>query len=260
MQNEEAVAVESTSIKQVLLEFLFLCTAAAFVAFFAQNTPLMSALVGANIIARFILIRRKHDWVFFLTGFVFGGGNDLISMITRVYRYTPDALLPIPFWMLVLWGQIFLAFRQLFQLPVFQGPPFRGNPWRPDFRLITDVATFIALRIIIYNFVRHEPIPTIAFAAVVLVRLVIIPPKKRDWLLILTVVVLGLGYEAALIAFGLYIYDDPVFLGMPAWLMIYWLFMIPIFAKGIFDRIETTLSARDAAKYESLQAKGANNG
>ncbi|MBK5093950.1 MAG: hypothetical protein JJE48_10620, partial [Actinobacteria bacterium] len=86
MQNEEAVAVESTSIKQVLLEFLFLCTAAAFVAFFAQNTPLMSALVGANIIARFILIRRKHDWVFFLTGFVFGGGNDLISMITHVYR------------------------------------------------------------------------------------------------------------------------------------------------------------------------------
>jgi hypothetical protein len=260
MENEEAVVPESTTLKQVILEFIFLCAAAAFVAFFAQNTPLMSALIGVNIVARFILIRRKHDWVFFLIGFVLGGGNDLVSMLTKVYMYTPDALLPIPFWMLVLWGQIFVAFRQLFQLQVFQGPPVKGNPWRPDYRLIVDIATFIALRVIIYNFVRQEPVPTIAFAAVVILRIIILPPKKRDWLLIAVVVVLGLSYEAALIAFGLYVYYDPVFLGMPAWLMIYWAFMIPIFAKGIFDRIEMTLAAGDAARNGPLRTEEERNG
>jgi hypothetical protein len=162
MQNEEAVAVESTTIRQVVLEFVFLGVAAVFIAFFMKKTPLISALICVNIIARFILIGRKYDWVFFLIGFVLGGGNDLVSMLTHVYRYTPPQILhmPIPFWMLVFWGQILVAFRQLFQLPVFQGPPVKGNPWRIDFRLIADITTFIALRIIIYNFVRHEPAAT----------------------------------------------------------------------------------------------------
>jgi hypothetical protein len=246
MEDEKTVTVESTTINQVVFEFVFLGIAAVFIAFFMKKTPLISALIAVNIIARFILIGRKNDWVFFLIGFVFGGGNDLVSMLTHVYRYTPPQVLhmPIPFWMLLFWGHIFLAFRQLFQLPAFQGPPIKGNPWKIDSRLVADIATFIALRIIIYNFVRHEPIPTIAFAAIVLLRLVIIPPKKREWFLIAVVVVLGLSYEAVLIAIGLYVYNNPVFLGMPAWLMIYWAFMIPIFANEIFDRIETTLAAR----------------
>ena len=255
MQNEEAVTVESTTLKQVAFEFVFLGVAAVFIAFFMKKTPLISALICVNIIARFILIGRKYDWVFFLIGFALGGGNDLSSMLTHVYRYTPPQILhmPIPFWMLVFWGHIFVAFRQLFQLPVFQGPTIEGNPWRIDFRLIADVTTFIALRIIIYNFVRHEPIPTIAFAAVVILRLIIIPPKKREWLLIAVVVVLGLSYEGVLIALGLYIYYDPVFLGMPAWLMIYWAFMIPIFTKGIFDRIEVSLETINLKKTPQIE-------
>ncbi|MFH1149126.1 MAG: hypothetical protein V1748_01495, partial [Actinomycetota bacterium] len=103
---------ESTDLRQVLLEFTFLATAAIFIGFFGQNTPLMSVLIGANIIARFLLIRRRYDWIFFLIGFVLGGGNDLASMARDVYRYTPPTFLPvpIPFWMLVFWGQIFVAF------------------------------------------------------------------------------------------------------------------------------------------------------
>ncbi len=241
---ERGTVPESTDLRQVLLDFFFLATAAVFMGFFGQNTPLMSVLIGVNIVARFLLIRRRYDWVFFLVGFVLGGGNDLASMARDVYRYTPTTILPvpIPFWMLVFWGQIFVAFRQLFQLPVFQSKPVSGNPWRPDLRLIVDISVFIILRVMIYFFVKHEPAPTIIFAAVVLVRLIVIPPRKNEWLLIAVCVVLGLSYEAVLIALGLYVYYDPVFLGMPAWLMIYWVFMIPIFAKGIFDRLEVTLA------------------
>lgn len=245
MEDTEAVVPESTTYRQVLLEFLFLWIAAAFVAFFGQNTPLMSALIGVTIIVRFLVIGRRHDWVFFMVGFVLGGGNDLISMARDVYRYTPNTFLPvpIPFWMLVFWGQIFVAFRQLFRLPVFQGPPIEGKPWKPDLRLVVDISVFVLLRVLIYLFVKQEPIPTIAFAAVVLLRFMVIPLKRNEWLLVAVTVVLGLSYEAALIAFGLYVYYDPVFLGMPAWLMIYWAFMIPIFMKGIFDRMEVSLAA-----------------
>lgn len=250
MENATGAVPENTGIRQVMLEFLFLWIAAVFVAFFGQNTPLMSALIGATIIVRFLVIRRRHDWVFFLAGFLLGGGNDYLSMARDVYQYTPSTLLPvpIPFWMLVFWGQIFVAFRQLFRLPVFAGPPIEGRPWRPDLRLVADVSVFVILRVLIYMFVKQEPVPTIAFAAVVLLRFILIPLKRNEWLLVAATVVLGLSYEAALIAFGLYVYYDPVFLGMPAWLMIYWAFMIPIFMKGIFDRIETSLTRRDASK------------
>jgi len=249
---------ESTTMKQVVLEFVFLWIAAGFVAFFGENTPLMSVLIGATIIVRFLVIRRRHDWVFFLLGFLLGGGNDYLSMARDVYRYTPTTFLPvpIPFWMLVFWGQIFVAFRQLFRLPVFAGEPLEGKAWRPDLRLIADVSVFVILRVLIYMFVRQEPIPTIVFASVVLLRFIVVPPKKNEWLLVAVTVVLGLSYEAALIAFGLYVYYDPVFLGMPAWLMIYWAFMIPLFMKGIFDRIETSLARRDASRAAGKPSRG----
>lgn len=254
MNDYMTVSPESTTLKQVFGELLFMCTAAAFVAFFAQNTPLMTALIGLNIIARFLLIGRKRDWIFFAIGFVLGGGNDLLSMIRGIYEYTPAHLLPvpIPIWMLVFWGQIFVAFRQLFQLPAFQPAPMAGKPWRIDFRLIADIATFAVLRVIVYLFIGKEPLLTILYGAVVALRFLVIPPGRRDWLLIILVTALGVAYEGALVAFGLYVYQDPVFLGLPGWLIIYWVFMIPIFTKGIFDRIEVGLAARDLRESESI--------
>jgi hypothetical protein len=242
---------ENTGLRQVLLEAAFLCLAAAAVAFQSQDTPVMSALIGGVISARFLFIRRKHDWIFLLIGVVAGGGNDLLSMIKGVYRYTPphELAAPIPIWMLFFWGQIFVAFRQLFRLPAFAGPPLEGSPWRPDLRLAADLAVVVAFRLIIYNFVRHEPIPTIGYAAVLALRLAAIRPKLHEWKLMAVVMIAGPLYEAALIRFGLYIYDDPVFLGMPAWLLFYWAFIIPVFMKGIFDRLETALHLKTNQKH-----------
>jgi len=79
---------------------------------------------------------------------------------------------------------------------------------------------------------------------VLLLRLLVIPPKKHEWLLILAVMLLGPPFEAALIGFGLYVYFDPVLGGMPAWLLIYWIFAMPILLKGIFDRIEWGLARK----------------
>ncbi len=237
-------------LRQVMRELVFLAASIAAVAFYCQNTPVMSALAAGIIAARFLLIGRRHDWIFLLIGVVAGGGNDMLSMMKGVYSYTPphELAIPIPLWMLLFWGYVFVAFRQLFALSAFKGEGFGGRPWRIDARLLADLAVVVAFRVIIYHYVRHEPIPTIGYAVVLGLRLMFIPPKRRDWLLMAVVMVAGPIYEALLIRFGLYVYSDPVFLGMPAWLLIYWAFIIPIFMKGIFDRVEEWLGAKDSVK------------
>ena len=235
---------ETTDLRRVGLEMYFLCSGLLAVFAYLMNTPVMTVLIVVNIAARFLFIGRRGDWIFLLIGVIAGGGNDLLSMLKGVYYYTPPSMLkqigaPIPGWMLLFWGHIFVAFRQLFQLPAFQaGPAPAHSPWKIDKRLIADLLVVVAFRIIIYNFVHRQPIPTIGFAAVLALRLIVIPPKKRDWILIAIVMIIGPAFEAGLIAAGLYVYFDPVFLGMPAWLLIYWVFIVPIFMKGIFERVE----------------------
>lgn len=244
MAGETNKSPEAVGMKQFWLEVFFMLTALAAVRGFVQNTPVMSALIGINLAARFIFIRRKHDWIFFMIGFVAGGGNDLISMIKNVYYYTPKDVIPIPIWMLVFWGHIFVAFRQMFQLKPFQAEEGKWPPLKLDARIAFDLATLIALRIVIYKFVRHEPTPAIAYASIIAARLLLMRPAKHELLLMMVVTPMGIAYEAALIKCGLYVYYDPIFMGMPAWLMIYWVFMLPVLVKGLFDRIEFSLAQK----------------
>lgn len=248
------VRTETTTYRQVGFEMIFLAAVLVALKFFVHNTAAMSVFIAVNIILRFALIGRKGDLIFFLIGFVAGGGNDYLSMVKDVYYYTPEHILPapIPVWMLFFWGHIFVAFRQLFQLPPFQGGPHGPHPWKLDFRLVLDIATAIVLRIIIYNFVRQEPIPTLGYAGVLVLRLVILPPKRNEWLLMIVATALGVLYEGGLIGLGLYVYYDAVFLGMPAWLIIYWTFILPILMKGLFDRIETSLALRGTTTGEVI--------
>lgn len=229
----------------IIFEAFFLVTAALVIAFFGQNTRAMSLLIPLNFAVRCFLLRRKHDWVFFLIGVIGGGGNDVLSMAKGVYYYTPphELSIPIPLWMLIFWGHIFVFFRHLFKLPAFQNERGIENPWKIDARLSADIVTYLLLRIIIYNFVHSEPVPTIAYAVIILARLLLIPPPKNELKLLCVVMLIGPLYEAVLIKLGLYVYHNPVFLGMPAWLLLYWAFMIPVFTKGIFDRLEQSLTA-----------------
>ncbi len=101
-----------------------------------------------------------------------------------------------------------------------------------------------ALRWVIYHTVRQEPLPTIGYALVLSARFLALPPTAAELRLMAVTTVLGILFEASLIGSGLYVYDDPVLLGMPAWLLIYWTFAIPVLAKGIFDRTEAGLARR----------------
>lgn len=236
--------LRETTVKNIIKESVFLIIAVLIIAFFGQNTRAMSLLIPINFAARCLLLRRKHDWLFFIIGVIGGGGNDVMSMAKGVYYYTPphELSVPIPLWMLIFWGHIFVFFRHLFKMSTFHNEQHYENPWKPDTRLAADIITYLLLRFVIYNFVHSEPVPAIAYVVIILARLLFIPPKKNDLKLLCVVMLIGPLYEAVLIKLGLYVYHNPVFLGMPAWLLLYWAFMIPVFTKGIFDRIESSFS------------------
>ncbi|HOO56827.1 MAG TPA: DUF2878 family protein [bacterium] len=237
---------EATTWRQVGKEMFFIFLPLVALFFFVENTPVMTVLIALIIIFRFVLIGQRNDWIFMAIGVIAGGGNDLLSMLKGVYYYTPQHILPapIPVWMLFFWGHIFVAFRQLFRLPVYRDFTGQDNPWRIDARLVADIAVVVLFRVIIYNTVKNEPLPTLGYAAVLAVRLILLPPRPYEWKLMFMVMVLGPLFEGALIALGLYVYFDPVFMGMPAWLLIYWAFILPIFMKNIFDRAEVALARK----------------
>ena len=213
-------------------------------------TIIISIVFAVNLTIRFILLNEKGDWLFFLFGVAFGGGNDLMSMINGVYNYTSITIIPIlagllPLWMILFWGQICLLFRKTFNLQWCKGEEFKkdGIPqlkgWI-DIKIIVDIAILIVLRMVIYRtYLMDMWIPALIYGAVIGVRFIIFPPKKNE-LIIMVILPYAFLFEGLMVTAGLYVYFNPVplFLGMPLWLYIWWIFLVPIVVKEFFDRFE----------------------
>ncbi len=103
------------SAKDLFGEVIVLLIAAGLIHFLGSNTHLMTIIIAILILARFLVLNRKGDWIFFLLGVILGGGNDILSMYKGVYHYLPPTNLPvpIPLWMVFFWGEIFVFFRKL---------------------------------------------------------------------------------------------------------------------------------------------------
>ena len=202
----------------------------------------MPAAMAAIIGGRFLLLNRRGDWVFFLIGVIVGGGNDLLSMSKGVYSYAAPTVLPvpIPLWMVVFWGQIFVSFRKLMRFGPFLGPD--QPPARLlDAPLALDLAVAVIYRMIIYRTAAIPWQPDALFAAILVTRLLLIPPKEHERKLLLAMLVIGPVYEMILIGAGLYRYQTGVLFGMPLWLIVYWVFVSRML-KAIFDRVEHFLA------------------
>ena len=210
-------------------------------------TIYLTIIFGIQLFIRFLLINEKGDWIFFLFGVIAGGGNDLMSMINGVYMYTSISIIPflsglLPLWMILFWGQIFLLFRKIFNLPWFKEEFKKNgeflNGW-VDKTLILDLSLIVMLRIIIYNtYMLDFWIPALFYAIGVGVRFLIFKPKKSE-VLIMVILPYAFLFEALMVVFGLYVYYNPVpiFL-MPLWLLIWWVFLVPIVLKELFERFE----------------------
>ena len=209
-----------------------------------------------NICIRFLLLNQKGDWIFFLLGVIAGGGNDLMSMVNGVYNYTSIPILPflqgiMPLWSVVFWGQVFLLFRKVFLVSWFKGTPFTKNGfllrgWLSK-KLIVDVIILIFLRVSIYNTYLDPLLPSILYSVGILIRFVLFRPKKNEWLII-AILPYAFCFEGLMVTFGLYEYYNPVFLGLPTWLMLWWVFLVPLVLKQVFDMIEYVLEKREVKR------------
>ena len=211
---------------------------------FLSRNPAMPYAMAALVIGRFLLLNRRGDWVFFLIGLVVGGGNDLLSMYKGVYAYAaPTALpVPIPLWMVIFWGQIFLSFRKLMRYGQFLGPDLK--PPLIDLPLALDLVVVVAYRMIIYRTASVPWLPDALFAAILIVRLLVAPPTDNERRIMVAMLIIGPVYEIILIAAGLYKYQTGVLFGMPLWLIVYWVFVVRLL-KAVFDRVEHFLKVSE---------------
>ncbi|MHA1368695.1 MAG: hypothetical protein ACTSWN_12100 [Promethearchaeota archaeon] len=217
-------------------------------------TTVMTIIFLVNLIARFICLNAKGDWLFFTFGVIGGGGNDMMSMIRGVYNYKSITIVPflnglMPLWSILFWGQVILLFRKIFNVPIFKGEGFKKEGflfkgWISK-KLLLDLAILIILRVIIYNTYSLDWwIPALLYFIVILVRFIVYRPKRNE-LYIMIILPYAFIFEGLMVSFGLYEYYNPVFLGMPAWLYLWWVFLVPIFVKEIFDMLEFYMEKKD---------------
>ncbi|MHA1309720.1 MAG: hypothetical protein ACTSQO_02230 [Candidatus Helarchaeota archaeon] len=210
-------------------------------------TIIITIIFSCQIILRFIFFNQKGDWIFFFIGVLAGGGNDLSSMLNGVYQYTSITIVPflsglLPLWMIFFWGQVFLVFRKIFNLKWFKGDEFKKDGkllggW-VNYKLIFDIIILVILRIAIYRTYYLEWwIPALIYGLIIGIRFLIFRPKKNQ-IFIIIILPYAFIFEGLMVSFGLYIYINPSFLGMPIWLFLWWIFLVPCLLKEIFDRIE----------------------
>ncbi|MHA1386143.1 MAG: hypothetical protein ACTSR3_20510 [Candidatus Helarchaeota archaeon] len=210
-------------------------------------TIILSVIFGVNLIIRFTLVNDKGDWLFFIFGVIGGGGNDLMSMMNNVYDYTSKTILPfldglMPLWMILFWGQVFLLFRKIFNVNILKGENFKKdgeffNGW-VDKKLIFDIILIICLRLVIYRvYMLDFWIPALIYGGIICLRFIIFHPKENE-LRIIGILPYAFAFEGLMVLFGLYIYVNPIFAGLPLWLLLWWIFLVPIVLKEIFDRLE----------------------
>ena len=245
--------------RRVALEVMFMLPAIVAVGFFGRAaasdviyTPILTIVFTVTIIIRFLLVNEKGDWIFFVIGIVGGGGNDMLSMINGVYNYTSMTVLPflsglMPCWMIAFWGQVFLLFRKLFNHPWFKGPGFKKDKellrgWLSK-KLLVDVILLVVLRIAIYRTYLDPILPWLIYGGIVLARFLVFRPQKHE-LRIIGILPYAFAFEGLMVAFGLYVYYNPVFLGLPVWMFIWWTFLVPIVVKQLFDMAEFVLGRK----------------
>ena len=200
----------------------------------------MLGIVVALLAGRFAVIGARDDLRFFVLGVVLGGGNDLLSMIRGVYAYDvphPGVPWPMPLWMFLFWGQVFLVMRTVFAQPWLRGPRATRPLWPPGAALVIDLVAVVVIRVVVYS-TYHDPLlPGLILCAILVLTYLLHGITASDAKVMGVTLVAGPLVEWILISADVYDYLNPFVVGMPAWLLVWWLFATPLL-KRIFDRMD----------------------
>jgi hypothetical protein len=110
-----------------------------------------------------------------------------------------------------------------------------------DLPLVADLLMLIPLKMALYRTASIPWQPDAIFAAALLLRYLVAPPRTHERGVLLTILILGPLYEIALVASGLYVYQNGILFGIPLWLIVYWLYIFRVL-KAVIDRLDIALA------------------
>ena len=199
----------------------------------AWKPGLMWAWVVGALVLRLVFLPRARDTWVLMAGVLLGGGSDIITVSRGIYSYTATDFLPldIPGWMVLTWGHIFLFMRSFCALaPLRTRLPSSGR-FKGGRVLMLDLATAVALKTSFLLFAGNPGRAAVAGGLVIMVRYGLVRPVAGELALIFTAITIGPWVEGRLIASGLYDYREGVLFGVPLWLVLWWMFVVPALSR-----------------------------
>jgi hypothetical protein len=227
----------------------------------SHHLVLMTVVVPSLIVVRTVAVialddrpgAGRRELLFLALCTALGAFNDWNSVCRHaIYRYTVPhffAFSSIPIWMLLYWGMILRFFARFARWEAL-GPPL-GPENRigvgklvvdhPVFRIAAQLALVVATRQTIYRFPLDPIWSWLPFLLALATYLVFFFPSRHDLKLLCVFLVGGPLIEILYIRVGaLHAYDLGWLWGVPLWIVLWWLLIIPIW-KDLSLRVQLAL-------------------
>lgn len=171
-----------------------------------------------------------------------GGFNDWNTVVNkRIYDYTVPVFFPdlttIPLWMLLYWGMILRFLLTLFRWGRLNPPGHVENTvWfgsrrvdNPVARVVTLLALVAATRFFIFRYSQHVVYSWLPFALGLVAYAVLLRPSQYMRRLLLLFLIGGAAIEVLYIQVGgLHYYHLGWIGGVPLWIALWWVLIVPI--------------------------------
>ena len=244
------------------VDFGLIVVVSAAICVASHRLVLMTVLVPLLIAGRTVLViamdDRRGSWraelAFLALCTALGAFNDWNSVCRHgIYRYTVPhffAFSSIPIWMLLYWGMILRFFARFARWEAL-GPPSAPENRVGVGRFVADnallrigalLALIVATRQCIYRLPLDPIWSWLPFLLALVAYLVFFFPSRHDLKLLAVFLVGGPLIEILYIRVGhLHEYDLGWLWGVPLWIALWWLLIIPIW-KDLSLRLQTVLS------------------
>lgn len=99
--------------KELLVEVaIFFCAMGGISLLYMNNLLLLFLVIVVGSVVVY-LWHGKDDIYFFIAGFVFGGGGEIINVYFGSWQYTNPTFLGIPIWLPLAWGLVMITVKRI---------------------------------------------------------------------------------------------------------------------------------------------------
>lgn len=197
----------------------------------------MAGLIGIRTIMAGWLVRREggrvvDELLVFLICMLIGAFNDWNTVVRHgIYRYAVPVYWPqwstIPVWMLAYWGIILRAMAGLFIVVAGEtSDRVQWGRWRRDHagaRLGIQLGLVAVARQAIVAWWWHPILSWAVPLIALVVRIVVVPPTRRELLALGVLLAVGPAVESLyILVAGLHVYALGWLGGVPLWIVVWW--------------------------------------